>query len=257
MTLLWSLETYDIHEVDPSLQPTVEKAINFYAPEARPLINEAVARAIEDGHPYDLELPFITATGRNLWIRTLGQAEFRDGQCVRLFGAFQDITERKLTEDALRRAHDELEVRVEERTKELAALNTNLMKEITERKEIERQLRIQTTAMESAANGIIITDRQGHIQWANPALTQISGYAINELVGQSMRMFKSGQNNADYYSRMWDTILSGEVWRGETVNRRKDGSLYIEEQTITPVKDEDGQIPHFIAINKILPGEAG
>lgn len=250
MTPYWSSETYRIHEVDPAIQPNLDNAIEYYTPEARPIIQEAVAKAIEAGQPYDLELPMITAKGRPIWIRTIGQPELNEGKCTRLFGSFQDITERKQAEAALRQAHDELEVRVEERTKELAAANRDLLKEIAERKEIERQLRIQTTAIEAAANGIIITDRQGYIQWANPALTQMSGYDMHELVGQSMRIFRSGQNDGDYYSRMWNTILSGEVWRGETINRRRDGSLYIEEQTITPVRDEDGQIPHFIAIKQ-------
>ena len=98
MRLLWSLETYRIHEADPSFQPDLENAINFYAPEARPIINEAVRRASEEGRPYDLELPFITAKGRHIWVRAIGQPEFRDGKCVRLFGAFQDITERKQAE---------------------------------------------------------------------------------------------------------------------------------------------------------------
>ncbi|RPI94676.1 MAG: PAS domain S-box protein [Chloroflexi bacterium] len=94
----WTLETYHIHEVDPSLQPGLEGAIDFYAPEARPQISEAVRRAIEEGQSYDLELPLITAKGRNIWIRTMGQPEFRDGKCVRLFGTIQDITERKQAE---------------------------------------------------------------------------------------------------------------------------------------------------------------
>lgn len=250
MTPYWSAETYRIHEVDASVQPNLHNAIEYYTPEVRPIISEAVKNAIEEGQTYDLELPIITAKGRPIWIRTIGQPEFQDGKCTRLFGSFQDITERKQAEEALRRAHDELELRVEERTKELATANRDLLKEIAERKEIERRLRLQTTAMEAAANGIIITDHQGSIQWTNPALAQISGYETDELIGQSMRIFKSGQNNEEYYSRMWNTILSGEVWRGETINRRKDGSLYIEEQTITPVKDEDGQIPHFIAIKQ-------
>ncbi len=97
-TLRWTAETYRIHEVDPTFVPDVESAINFYAPEARPIIAEAVQQAIDHGKPWDLELPFITAKGNRLWVRAQGQAEFRAGKCVRLFGAFQDITARKRAE---------------------------------------------------------------------------------------------------------------------------------------------------------------
>lgn len=250
MNLYWSRETYQIHEVDPSVQPDLESALDFYADEARPILRRAVQEATEEGDPYDLELPFVTAKGRALWIRTIGQAEFVEGKCVRLFGTFQDVTEPKQVEEELRLARDELEIRVQERTAELAVVNRNLLEEIAERKEVERRLRLQTTAMEAAANGIIITDHEGNIQWSNPALVQISGYESADLLGQSMRIFSSGRHGVDYYRRMWETILSGKVWRGEITNRRKDGSLYEEDQTITPVRDEQGQITQFIAIKQ-------
>lgn len=110
MKPLWSLQTYRIHEVDPSTEPDLESAINYYAPEARPIITQAVNRALEHGDSWDLELPFITATGRNIWVRAMGQAEMRDGKCVRLFGAFQDITERKQVERELIAAKERAEL---------------------------------------------------------------------------------------------------------------------------------------------------
>jgi PAS domain S-box-containing protein len=243
MSLAWSPQTYEIHEVDPSFQPDFEQSVNFYAENTRPLFCDAVQLAIEKGQSYDLELPLVTAKGRPIWIRTIGQPEFRDGKCMRLFGTFQDITDRRRAEEELRAAHDELELRVHDRTVEL-------MREIGERKEVEAQLRIQTTAMEAAANGIVITDRQGNIQWTNPALLQITGYDSAELVGQNMRIFNSGKQERAYYRDMWKTILSGHVWHGQTINRRKDGDLYAEEQTITPVRDEREQITHFISIKQ-------
>jgi PAS domain S-box-containing protein len=162
----------------------------------------------------------------------------------------EEIIERKRAEEALRAARDELELRVEERTRELAIANQELLKEIAEREEIERQLRIQTTAMEAAADGIVITDCQGNIQWTNPALAQISGYDRGDLMGHNTKIFNSGQHDPAFYQQMWDTILSGNVWRGETTNRRRDGSLYVEEQTITPVRDHDSEITQFIAIKQ-------
>ena len=161
-----------------------------------------------------------------------------------------EIHIRMQAEEALRNARDQLELRVQERTKELEVANRKLLHEIHEREEVEQQLRIQTKAMEAAANGILITDPQGNIMWTNPALTHMSGYSKEELIGQHTRMFKSGQHDSNYYRNMWATILARQVWQGEMINRRKDGSTCIEEQTITPVLDEHDQIAFFIAIKQ-------
>ncbi len=122
--------------------------------------------------------------------------------------------------------------------------------DITERKQAEAQISLQTSAMEAAANGIIITDRQGTIQWCNPAFAQVTGYSCDEVIGLNPRILKSGRHTLDFYNQMWKTLLDGQVWRGEMVNRRKDGILYEEEQIITPVRDEKNQITHFIAIKQ-------
>lgn len=95
---IWSEEVYRIHELGPDEQPSLEEAINYYAPEARPLIRSAVERAMADGTPWDLEVRFITAKGRHRWVRTMGETVLKDGRCVRLKGTFQDITERKVAE---------------------------------------------------------------------------------------------------------------------------------------------------------------
>ncbi|HXJ11993.1 MAG TPA: PAS domain S-box protein [Candidatus Limnocylindrales bacterium] len=112
-----------------------------------------------------------------------------------------------------------------------------------------RDLRaLQAAALEAAANPIVISQRDGTIIWVNHAFEVLSGYTRAEALGQSTRLLKSGRLPASYYQTMWDTILSGQVWQGEMVNRRKDGSLYHEEMTITPVKNAAGEISHFIAI---------
>ena len=99
--LIWSEETRRIYEVGPEYSPTVETAIEFYAPEARPIIQAAVQSAIENAQPWDLELPFVTATGRSMWVRAVGEVEFENGKPARLVGAFQDITQRKQLEQRL------------------------------------------------------------------------------------------------------------------------------------------------------------
>jgi len=123
-----------------------------------------------------------------------------------------------------------------------------LLDDITERKHREEWLRLANTALESAANAILICDLEGRITWVNPAFTRLTGYTAEEARGQNMRMLKSGKHDQAFYQKLWGTILSGQVWQGETINRRKDGSLYTEDQTIAPVRDERGEISHFISI---------
>jgi PAS domain S-box-containing protein len=122
--------------------------------------------------------------------------------------------------------------------------------EIARRREIEMQLRVQTTAVETAANGIVITNKNGEIIWANNAFTQISGYPIEDALGKTPRIVKSGVQDLGFYKKMWDTILSGEVWHGEITNRRKDGIFYVAEVTITPVLNSLKEIQNFIAIQQ-------
>ncbi|OFV88040.1 MAG: hypothetical protein A2V74_07105 [Acidobacteria bacterium RBG_16_70_10] len=120
--------------------------------------------------------------------------------------------------------------------------------DITERRVAEERLRLQGAALEAAANAIVITDREGRITWTNPAFTRLTGWGREEVRGQNPRILKSGSHDLSFYEEMWRTLLSGRVWQGEMVNRRKDGNLYVEEQTITPVRCERGEITHFIAV---------
>lgn len=123
-----------------------------------------------------------------------------------------------------------------------------ILVDATGRKQAEGRIRLQAAALEAAANGIVITDREGTILWVNPAYTQLTGYSAEEAIGRNPRILKSGSHDQAFYQNLWETILAGRVWQGEIVNRRKDGSLYAEDQTITPVPDERGGISYFIAI---------
>jgi PAS domain S-box-containing protein len=119
----------------------------------------------------------------------------------------------------------------------------------TERKQAAL-VRLQATALESADNAILITDHEGAITWVNSAFTNLTGYTSAEVLGQNPRILKSGQHSAAFYKSMWETLSCGQVWRGEMINLRKDGSTFVEEQTITPVLAETGEITNFIAIKK-------
>jgi nitrogen fixation negative regulator NifL len=110
------------------------------------------------------------------------------------------------------------------------------------------RLHLLTTALEAAANAVVITDSSGTILWVNPAFTTISGYTAAEAIGKNPRLLKSGRHDRAFYGDLWKTIQSGATWRGELTNRRKDGIVYHGEQTITPVRSEDGTVTHFIAM---------
>jgi PAS domain S-box-containing protein len=110
------------------------------------------------------------------------------------------------------------------------------------------QLLLQATALRTAASAVLITDRSGTILYTNPAFSTLTGFSAEEARGQNPRFLKSGIHGPDFYKQLWTTILSGEAWHGEFTNRRKDGSLYHDEHTITPVRSESGEITHFVAI---------
>ena len=121
----------------------------------------------------------------------------------------------------------------------------------TEQKLAQESLRLRSAALEAAANAILITDTAGAIEWVNPAFSSVSGYSFDEAIGKNPRdLIKSGKQDRAFYEEQWKTILAGNVWEGHLTNKRKDGSLYEEEMTITPVRGQDGNIRHFIAIKQ-------
>ena len=140
--------------------------------------------------------------------------------------------------------------------KEVSTLNASLeervMQRTSELSEANKILILQTAALEAAANAIVITNHEGKIVWVNRAFATMTGYSKEEALGNTPRLLKSGKQSQSYYADLWSTISSGKVWHGELVNRRKDGSSYTEEMTITPVtRDLDNPANrYFIAIKQ-------
>src|SRR5207245_5110856 len=99
-------------------------------------------------------------------------------------------------------------------------------------------------------DNVMITDLNGIIQYVNPAFERLTGYAKEEAIGQTPRILKSGKYDQKFYENLWQTILSGEPFRFQFTNRKKSGELYSEEETIVPIKDEKGNITHFVSTGK-------
>jgi len=132
--------------------------------------------------------------------------------------------------------------------KELARLNDEFTSEIAQHKRTEEKLRKFSRAVEQTASTIIITDLTGVIEFVNPAFSVTTGYTPEEVIGQHIRLLKSGHHPPEFYTAMWETLRSKEMWRGEFYNKRKSGELYWEFATISPIKNEAGHITHYLAV---------
>jgi PAS domain S-box/diguanylate cyclase (GGDEF) domain len=123
-----------------------------------------------------------------------------------------------------------------------------ITRDITEQRRIREALNTRSVAIEAAAEAVIITDPEGCIEYVNPAFTQMTGYSTAEVIGKKPSILKSGHQFPAFYRELWDTITAGKIWRGETINRRKDGSVYTEIMAIAPVRDSQNRIAHYVAI---------
>ncbi|WP_435186767.1 PAS domain S-box protein [Halobellus sp. EA9] len=206
----WTEEVHRIYRLPEETAPSPEEELQYYHPEDRPIITEAFETAVEEGEPYDVEVRLIDAEDTQHWVRTRGEPQYEDGELTRVRGTIQDITERKEREHNLQR--------------------------------IEQ-------AVESASHAIYITDTDGIIEYVNPAFEELTGFTQTEVVGKTPRVLDSGEMSDEYFNELWETLLAGDVWTEEIINRRKNGETYTARQTIAPVTDGD-HIHAFVAIQE-------
>jgi len=124
----------------------------------------------------------------------------------------------------------------------------SMVVDITERKRAEEELRKLSRAIEQSPGTVAITDAQGNVEYVNPKFTQLTGYTLEEVLGQNPRLLKSGEQPEEFYRELWDTILAGEEWQGEFSNRKKSGETYWELASISAIRDADGVITHFVKV---------
>lgn len=212
-TTTWSDEMYRITGRDPMLPPPkFSERAGMYTGYSWNRFSSAMKSVIESGEPYHLELEIARPDGSVRQVHARGAADRNSsGDVIRIIGTMQDITDRK---------------------------------------NLEETLQLQASALKSAGNAIVITNGSGAATYVNTAFTKLTGYTPDEVKGRTMKLLNSGVQNESFYRDLWDTITSGLVWRGNLVNRRKDGTLYHEQETITPVKSTDEEVHHFIAIKE-------
>lgn len=122
--------------------------------------------------------------------------------------------------------------------------------DISARRRIEEDLRKLSRAVEQSASSVLITDIWGHIEYANPKFVQTTGYTLDEAIGKNPRILKSGETLPEGYKELWETITSGREWRGEFHNKKKNGELYWEFASISPIRDPAGNITHYLAVKE-------
>ncbi|MBI4748547.1 MAG: PAS domain S-box protein [Acidobacteria bacterium] len=211
----WTEEVFLIHDMQPGLQPTREEAFGFYPPDAQSVLHVAVERTIQTGIPWELELPLITATGRQIWVHSLGHVEYREGQPYRLHGAVQDVTERHLREE---------------------------------------RMRLLESAIEHANDAVFITEAEPidppgpPIVYVNQAFVDVTGFESSEVIGLTPSILKSPRTRLEDLERSLEALHRREPITFENITSRKDGSEFWGEISIFPVIDVTGKHTHWVAI---------
>jgi diguanylate cyclase (GGDEF)-like protein/PAS domain S-box-containing protein len=210
---VWSDTCKSLLGLGPESVANFQVLMNSIHPDDRKMMEEQINEAIREKRDYSSEFRVVWPDASVHWQSAKGQAFYDEtGRTTRMTGIAMDI-------DVRRRA--------------------------------EEHLHLQSAALEAAANAIVITDSRGTILWVNHAFTTMTGYGQEDVLGKNPRLLKSGEQPASHYEDLWSTITSGKVWNGEIVNRRKDGTTYTEEMTITPVRNAgDPANGYYIAIKQ-------
>lgn len=184
------------------------------------------------GKRSEVEYRLIRADGTTIWVRDSATVQSEEGTTSRIvYGLVSDITERK-----------QAELEREWLTKELKNINQTL----------DERVRARTAELQAifdaAGEGIVVTTLSGIIEYVNPAMEKLTGYSAEEVIGQTPRIWKSEQQHSTFYSQMWQTIFAGQTWRGELVNKRKNGSIYDALLTITPIPGPNEEPVGFVGM---------
>ena len=210
--LLWTEEMYRILGFPLNSPMNLDMAVTVFPPDELVRFKEAITNAL-NGSPFNSDYTIHRYNdGKMRIIHDEGEVSFdEDGKAVRMFGTTQDITERK---------------------------------------ESEKQLKLLSKAIDQSPVSVVITDKEGNIEYVNPKFSEVTGYSFTEALGKNPRILKSDYYERELYQDLWDTILSGNLWQGEFCNKKKNGEFYWESAVISPIVDTNGQISFFVAVKE-------
>jgi len=207
----WSEEIYRFYGRDPALPPAgFPEVQQYFTAESWNALAVAVEAALDSGVPYQCDAQVLRPDGSHLWITARGVAlRDPDGKITEMHGTVQDISERK---------------------------------------QVEERLRALSLAIEQSPESVLITGLNGAIEYVNDTFLRNTGYVREAVLGRNPSMLKSGRTPPETYATLWAALRAGQVWQGELYNRRKDGSEYVEWATIAPLREADGRISHYVAV---------
>lgn len=220
--LVWSAEIKTIVEVDHDFAPSFSESMNLYHADARETFASCIEEAHSSGEGWDLELPMITASGRDIWVRTIGHAVFQDGQVVGLAGALQDIT-------------SDIEKRIE--LQEMASQAHQALANLsTYQSVLDRYALVSRIALD------------GTFTFVNDLFCNVSGYAREELIGQPQSILETDYHSKLFFKKMRLTLMRGEAWHSEVCHSAKSGGRYWVDMTIVPELDQSGRPHSYVSV---------
>ncbi|MBN2823771.1 MAG: EAL domain-containing protein [Campylobacterales bacterium] len=211
-TLFWSDEVYRIFGVEPqSFEATYEAFLRFIPLEDHEMVNSAYSESVQNGSSYHITHKIITQQKELKYVEERCEHIVdRDGKVIRSIGTVHDITE-KVNKD--------------------------------------KQIYLASNVFEYSTDAIVITNAKNEIITVNKTFTQLTGYSPDEAIGKNPRLLSSGWGDEKFYKKMWSDIINKGLWQGEVWDRRKDGTLYIVEQSIIAVRNTSGKVDNYIAIS--------
>jgi PAS domain S-box-containing protein len=220
--LFWSHEIKAILEVTQDYNPTFSSSVNFYHPDARATVSSCIEEAHMTGQGWDMELPVITATGRHIWVRTIGRAVFEGDKVVGLAGALQNIT-------------SDIEKRLQ--LQEMASQAHQALSHLSTYKSVlDRHALVATIALD------------GRFTFVNDLFCSTSGYAREELIGQPQSILETDLHPKSFFKKMRLTLMRGQTWHEEVCHSAKCGGQYWVDMTIAPELDQNGTPQHYVTI---------
>ena len=210
-SLMWTEGVYPIFNLPEDYQPDLKSGLRFFPPGSLERVELNLKRTLETGVPFVIETELVTSDGQQKWVELRGFPYYQHERIDYLMGTIQDITERKRAVEDLQKLWQ---------------------------------------AVEQSPNSIIITNLAAEIEYVNQRYQEVSGYTREEVMGRNPRIVQSGLTEKNTYTELWAAIHIGRTWKGEFFNRRKDGTEYIEYATISPVRQANGEITHYLSIQE-------